>query len=326
MRLNDRIETTSMENFFDNKRILNLIWKRKFHFIIIGLIAVVLSAIFSGPTFITPKYKSTARIYPTNLWTLSNESETEQMLEVLNSNDIKFRMFDAFDLDQVYEVSKEDPNYITYMLDIYNTNVSMSKTEYETAEIKVMDENPNRASNMCDSIIHFYNQKVRELHKAKDKEMVDISYKALNKKHEDLSAIEIKLDSIRKATGILSFNEQVPELTRGYMSALANGRGNASDTKKIEKLYDNFSLSGSKATVLENQYNRTIHVIDSLTDVYEKYIVEYEKDITYSHIVEYPFPADKKSYPVRWLIVVLSTISAVFIGLLAFLVLDHNKE
>ncbi len=326
MRLNDRIETTSMENFFDNRRILNLIWKRKFHFIIIGLIAVVLSAIFSGPTFITPKYKSTARIYPTNLWTLSNESETEQMLEVLNSNDIKFRMFDAFDLDQIYEVSKEDPNYITYMLDIYNTNVSMSKTEYETAEIKVMDENPNRASNMCDSIIHFYNQKVRELHKAKDKEMVDISYKALNKKHEDLSAIEIKLDSIRKATGILSFNEQVPELTRGYMSALANGRGNASDTKKIEKLYDNFSLSGSKATVLENQYNRTIHVIDSLTDVYEKYIVEYEKDITYSHIVEYPFPADKKSYPVRWLIVVLSTISAVFIGLLAFLVLDHNKE
>lgn len=326
MRLHDRIETTSMENFFDNRRILNLIWKRKFHFIIIGLIAIVLSAIFSGPTFITPKYKSTARIYPTNLWTLSNESETEQMLEVLNSNDIKFRMFDAFDLDQVYEVSKEDPNYITYMLDIYNTNVSLSKTEYETAEIKVMDENPNRASNMCDSIIHFYNQKVRELHKAKDKEMVDISYKALNKKHEDLSTIEIKLDSIRKATGILSFNEQVPELTRGYMSALANGRGNASDTKKIEKLYDNFSLSGSKAAVLENQYNRTIHVIDSLTNVYEKYVVEYEKDITYSHVVEYPFPADKKSYPVRWLIVVLSTISAVFIGLLAFLVLDHNKE
>ena len=326
MRLNDRIETTSMENFFDNRRILNLIWKRKFHFIIIGLIAVVLSAIFSGPTFITPKYKSTARIYPTNLWTLSNESETEQMLEVLNSNDIKFRMFDAFDLDQVYKVSKEDPNYITYMLDIYNTNVNLSKTEYETAEIKVMDENPNRASNMCDSIIHFYNQKVRELHKAKDKEMVDISYKALNKKHEDLSTIEIKLDSIRKATGILSFKEQVPELTRGYMSALANGRGNASDTKKIEKLYDNFSLSGSEATVLENQYNRTIHVIDSLTDVYEKYLVEYEKDITYSHVVEYPFPADKKSYPVRWLIVALSTISAVFIGLLAFLVLDHNKE
>ena len=325
MRIHDRIETTFMENFFDNRRILNLIWKRRFHFIIIGLIAIVLSAIFSGPTFITPKFKSTARVYPTNLWTLSNESETEQMLEVLNSNDIKFRMFDAFDLDQVYKVNKEDPNYITYMLDIYNTNVSVSKTEYETAEIKVEDENPNRASNMCDSIIHFYNQKVRELHKAKDKEMVDISYKALNEKLGELSKIETRLDSIRKATGILSFNEQVPELTRGYMSALASGRGSAADTKKIEKLYNDFSVSGSKAALLENQYNRTMQVIDSLTNVYERYLVEFEKDITYSHVVEYPFPADKKSYPVRWLIVFLSTFSAVFLGLLAFLVLDYNK-
>ncbi len=314
-----------MENFFDNRRILRLIWMRKFHFVIIGLIALVLSAVFSGPAFITPKYKSVARIYPTNIWTLSNESETEQMLEVLNSNDLKFRMFEAFDLDKVYRVSKEDPKYLTYMLDIYNTNVSVSKTQYETAEIKVLDENPVRASNMCDSIIHFFNEKVRELHKIKDKEMVIISQKALQRKHKELVQVESRLDSLREATGILSFDEQVPELTRGYVSALANGRGNATDTKKIERLYDNFSKSGSRAMFLENQYKNTIYVIDSLTNVYETYLTEYEKDITYSHVVEYPFPADKKSFPVRWLIVLFSTVAAVFLGLLVFLVLDHNK-
>jgi len=314
-----------MENFFDNRRILQLIWNRKFHLIIIGLIAIVLSAVFSGPAFITPKYKSVARIYPTNIWTLSNESETEQMLEVLNSNDLKFRMFDAFDLDKVYRVSKDDPKYLTYMLDIYNTNVSVRKTQYETAEIKVLDESPVRASNMCDSIIHFYNQKVREIHKVKDKEMVVISQKALQQKHKELLKVESRLDSLRKATGILSFDEQVPELTRGYVSALANGRGNAADTKKIERLYDNFSQSGSQAMFLENQYKTTIYVIDSLTNVYETYLQEYEKDITYSHVVEYPFPADKKSFPVRWLIVLFSTAAAVFLGLLIFLVVDHNK-
>lgn len=314
-----------MENFFDNKRILNLIWKRRFHFIIIGVIAIILSAIFSGPAFIIPKYKSTARIYPSNLWTLSNESETEQMLEILNSNDIKFKMFDVFDLDQVYGIDKNDANFITYMLDIYNSNVSISKTEYETAEIKVMDEDPVRASNMCDSIIYLYNKKVREIHKAKDKEMVDISLKSLNKKEQELKSLERKLDSLRAATGILSFGGQVPELTRGYMTALANGRSNTSEGKKIEKLYNNFSEDGSRAMVLENKFNKTLLTIDSLNMVYEKYLVEYEKDITYSHIVEYPYPADKKSYPVRWLIVFLSTFSAIFIGLLAFLVLDYNK-
>ena len=85
-----------MNNFFDNQRILEVIWKRKFHFIIVGLVAIALSAVFSGSTFIKPKYKSTARIYPTNLWELSEESKTEQMLEVINSRDIKLKMFDAF--------------------------------------------------------------------------------------------------------------------------------------------------------------------------------------------------------------------------------------
>jgi len=315
-----------MENFFDNQRILQLIWKRKTHFIIIGIIAIVLSAIFSGPTFVKPKFKSTARVYPTNIWTLSNESETEQILEVLNSNDIKFKMFDAFNLDKVYRVNKEDPNYLTYMFDLYNTNVSISKTEFETAEIKVLDHDPVRASNMCDSIIVFFNHKVRELHKAKDKEMVDISQKALDRKYTELSGLEKQLDSLRAASGIISFDEQVPELTRGYMNALATGRGNAGDTKTIEKLYNNFTKEGSKAAFLENRYNSTIQIIDSLTNQHDFYLGEYEKEITYSHIVEYPFPADKKSYPVRWLIVLFSTISAVFLALLVFLALDYRKS
>jgi capsular polysaccharide biosynthesis protein len=315
-----------MDNFFDNQRILNLIWKRKFHIILVGVIAIVLSAIFSGSTFITPKFKSTARIYPTNIWVLSNESETEQMLEVLNSNDLKFKMFDTFELDKVYKVNKEDPQFLTYMLDIYNTNVSTSKTEFETAEITVMDYDPQRASDMCDSIISFYNQKVGEMHRAKEKEMVEISGKALNKKHKELSQIEIKLDSIRKESGIISFNQQVSELTRGYMTALANGKGSSADTKTIQKLYNSFSEEGTEAALTEHKFQQTIEVIDSLNIVYETHLAEYEKEITYSHVVENPFPADKKAYPVRWLIVAFSTLSAVFFSLLVFLVLDYRKE
>lgn len=314
-----------MDNFFDNQRILKLIWKRKFHFIIVGAIAVALSAIFSGPAFITPKFKSTARIYPTNIWTLSDESETEQMLEILNSNDIKFRMFETFNLDEVYKINKEDPQYLTYLLAEYNTNVSTSKTEYETAEIKVLDEDPRRASDMCDSIISYFDQKVRELHKTKNKEMVDITSKQLDRKHNELEEYEYQLDSIREKYGIISFG-QVDEVTRGYMNALATGRGSAADTKKIEKLYDNFSKEGSRAYRLENQYNKTIEVIDSLRIVYDTYLTEYEKEITYSHVVEYPFPADKKAYPVRWLIVAFTTLSAVFFALLVFLVLDYGKK
>lgn len=315
-----------MNNFFDNQRILNLIWKRKFHFILVGIIAIVLSVIFSGPIFIKPKYKSTARIYPTNIWVLSDESETEQMLEIVNSQDIKLKMFDAFRLDEVYKIGKDNPHYLTYMLDIYSNNVSASKTEFETVQIKVLDHNPQRASDMCDSIIHFYNKKVREMHKAKDWEMVEISEKGLKRKYVELDTLVTQLNEVRKEYGILDFESQVPEVTRGYMNALAKGKGSTADIKKIKELYNNFSEKGSEAFLLESHLDFLIEAIDSLTTQYELYLNEYEKDITYSHVVEYPVPADKKSYPVRWLIVAFSTVSAVFLGLLVFLVLDYRKK
>jgi len=315
-----------MNNFFDNQRILSLIWKRKIHFVIVGIIAVLLAAIFSGPTFIRPKFKSTARIYPTNIRSISEESETEQMLEIINSNDIKLRMFDAFDLGEIYNIKKDDPHYLTFMFDIYNKNVNTSKTEYETVEIKVMDYSPERAALMCDSIIHFYNQKVGDMHRAKNLEMVQITQKELSKKQKEYDSLRIQLDLAREKSGIFDFNGQAPEITRGYMNALASGRGSSSDGQKIEKLYDSFSEKGSEIYWLEKENRSTINQIDSLNRLHEVYLMEYEKDITYSHIVEHPIVADKKSYPVRWLIVAFSAFSAVFMGLLVFLVLDYRKE
>jgi capsular polysaccharide biosynthesis protein len=315
-----------MNNFFDNQRILHLIWRRKFHFVIVGVVAIVLAAIFSGPAFIKPKYKSTARIYPTNLWVLSEESESEQMLEIINSRDIKLKMFDAFQLDEVYKISRDDPHYLTYMLDIYNKNVSASKTKFETVEIEVLDYNPQRASDMCDSIIHFYNKKVRNMHKAKDWEMVRISKTGLDKKFAELDTLTGQLNILREKYGILDYKSQVEKVTEGYMEALASGRSSSSNTREIRDLYDNLAEQGSEAEWLENRQKFLINAIDSLTTQYDMYLSEYEKDITYAHVVEYPVPADKKSYPVRWLIVAFSVVSAVFLALLVFLVLDYRKK
>ena len=315
-----------MNNFFDNQRILTIIWRRKVHFVIIGIIAVILAAFFSSSMFITPKFKSTARIYPTNLWTLSNESETEQMLEIVNSRDIKIRMFDAFGLDSVYEIHKDDPKYMTYMIDLYNTHVGSSKTEFETVEIKVLDKNPKRASDMCDSIIHFYNQKVRGLHAKKAWEMVEITKKGLEEKYHEIDSVSILLDEQRGKYGILGYGSQAEEITRGYMEALANNRSGTADGKKIKALYDNLQEAGSKSYFLEKRLEQLIDVVDSLDIQLGIMKVEATKNITYSHVVEYPIPADKKSYPVRWLIVFVSLFSSLFISLLAFLVIDYRKE
>lgn len=315
-----------MNDFFDNQRILQVIWRRKLHFIVAGAIAVLLSAIFSGPAFIKPKFASTARIYPTNLWVLSEESETEQMLEIINSRDIKFKVIDVFNLDEVYKIRRDDPHYMTFMLDTYNKNVNAGKTKFETVEIKVMDHDPQRASDMCDSIIHFFNKKVRNMHKAKDWEMVEILSHELDKKKIALDTVIPRLDYIRKEYGILDFKSQVEKVTEGYMNALASGRATTSDARKIQELYNNLAEKGTQTRLLENQFKYLVSSIDSITRLREVHLSEFEKNITYAHIVEYPVPADKKSYPVRWLIVAFSTLAAVFLAMLVFLILDYRKN
>ncbi len=317
-----------MDNFFDNQRILSLIWKRKIHFIVVGIIAIFLGAIFSGPTFIKPKYKSTARIYPTNLGEMSEESKTEQMLEIINSNAVKFKMFDAFELKDIFKISKEDPHYLTYIFDIYNENIKTSKTQNETVEIEVMAYDAQIASDMCDSIIHFYNLAVGKMYKAKNWELAEISLKQLQDKYVELDSLTVAINNMRAETGIIDFKNQVPEVTRGYVKALVDGRGSASeaDINRIKELYNSMLEKGAEAFSLEIRFNDVIDQITKIKYQYEASLNEFEKTITYSHIVEYPFAADDKSFPVRWLIVVFSAFSAVFVALLVFLVLDYRKE
>lgn len=322
-----QIETTFfMNNFFDNQRILQLIWRRKFHFIVVGAVAIILSAVFSGPTFIQPRFKSTARVYPTNnVAIFSEESKAEQLLEVINSRDIKLRMIDAFNLDEVYGIDKENPQYFTNMLEIYSTNVKISKTKFETVEIEVLDPDPERASNMCDSLIRFYNEKVGKMHSLKHLEVVELTDKYINDKSKELDSVSSMLQHLRNETGIVSVS-QLERITEGYMAALSANKGGTSDTKKIKQQLDYLENYGDDIFVLERKFKKYNRTIDSLRTVKEVQLLEARKDITYSHIVEYPIPADKKSYPVRWLIVVFSAVSAVFLALLVFLVLDYRKK
>lgn len=318
----------NMNNFFDNQRILSLIWNRKIHFIVVGIIAIFLGAIFSGPTFIKPKYKSTARIYPSNLGEMSEESKTEQMLEIITSNAVKFKMFDAFESKDIFNIDKDDPHYLTYILDIYNENIKMSKTQNETVEIKVMAYDPQMASDMCDSIIHFYNLAVGNMYKAKNWELAEISLKQLQAKYVELDSLTFAINTMRAETGIMDFKNQVPEVTRGYVKALVDGRGSASDAdiNRIKELYSSMLKKGAEAFSLEISYNNVIDQITKIKYQYEASLNEFQKTITYSHVVEKPFAADDKSFPVRWMIVAFSAFSAVFLAFLAFLILDYRKE
>lgn len=316
-----------MTNFFDNQNLLEIIWKWKKHLIIVGVAAVLFSAIFSSSVFIQPKYKSTARIYPSfNIYTFSDESESEQLLEFINSQDIKFRVIDAFNLADVYKISKNDPLYQTYILGEFNDNVSFKKTEYETVEISILDTDPKRACAMCDSIIAFLDDKIRSVHKIKFEEVVKIATKDLKNLDHEIDSIKSKMDILRKDYKILDYDAQAEEITKGMVKVLSEQKKNTSGGKELQEWMKNLSEKGGEYEILANIQRTSLVERDSIKKVYDQALSNSKKKINYGQRVQSPVPADKKAYPVRWLIVLASTLAALFVALLAILILENRKN
>ncbi|PIP54466.1 MAG: hypothetical protein COX07_05185 [Bacteroidetes bacterium CG23_combo_of_CG06-09_8_20_14_all_32_9] len=306
----------NMEAYFKNKKIMELVNRWKIHFIAITIISAVIGVFISSPVVITPKYKSTAIVYPVNIYTYSKESTTEQMLQVFNSNDIKEKMLKAFNLGKHYKLDRKDPQFYTYFLNEYDNNVSISKTEYESVEIKVLDENPNIACNMVDSIITFFDQKIAFLHKRKQMEQIQIYNNEMQKKHRELDSLETVMNELRQKYGIMNYSIQVNEATKGNLT----GNNAAKELfKNLQEHGGDYQRNDSltwyvRRDFLLNKYN------------YEIAVKEYKKNISYSQIISNPYPADKKSYPVRWVIVAITVITSLIFSSIVIAFIDSKQK
>ena len=310
-----------MKEIFNNSFMLKVIWKWKIHLMVVGAAAILLAVIFSSPFFIKPKFKSEGRLYPTNINPYSEESESEQMLEILNSFDIKRRMVETFNLAERYEVNPDAPSYYTRILKQYDEHVDCNKTEYESVEIKVLDTDPQIASDMVDSIISFYNQKVYSVRAKRYTELAETYKRDYDLKNAELDSLNKKMEVLRREYGLLDYEIQSEQTSMGYMTALAEG-AKAESIEKIEKVMKNLSERGGEFFMMENEMDGLLVMRDTLRKRYDKALSFSTQKATFSAMVEEPFPADKKSYPVRWLIVFVSLVATEFLALVVVFVME----
>ncbi len=119
-------------------------------FVGVGLAAFVLSAVFSGPTFIKPRYRSQAVVYPVNLNSYSIESRADQLLQLLESNSIRDSIIHRFDLLAHYRMDTVGQGGQASLYNMYKERVTIEKTRYESVEINVVDEDPVMARDMVE--------------------------------------------------------------------------------------------------------------------------------------------------------------------------------
>jgi len=315
-----------MNNYFNSRNLLEVLLKWKTHIAVITVTAIILGIIFSGPAFITPLYKSYAVVYPSNIDSYSEESNTEQMLQIFNSMDITDSMIDYFDLGRHYEIDKDYKYYKTALLGEYQDKIKISKTPYESVLIEVYDKSPEQARDMVNKLIYYYNKKVDNLHKEKYREVVEMIGKQLYDKNKLLDSLKRRKAELGEEKGIFEYSSQAREITKGYLGTV-DGTGNSINKKEAKRLYKNMSEYSGELIQLDEMINAEANDYVTVKRDYELAKRFVEGNLTYTNIVTHPSVADKKSYPIRWLVVVIAGVAAfVFSVLIIFIVENINRK
>jgi len=147
MELNDHVN----KPFFSGL-IMQVILKYKKHLAVIGVVAVIAAVIFSSPYFIKPLYKSTVILYPTasnsiskvllsdnpgnnkDILEFGEDEQTEQMLQILNSNKIRDRIIEKYgfkmkEIDKLGILNSLEQRFHSVFIDLQNVLTAGSETE-----------------------------------------------------------------------------------------------------------------------------------------------------------------------------------------------------
>ena len=305
-----------MDNNFNNLSLVQVILKWKWHIIIITVAAALCGAIFSGSAFITPLFKSVAVAYPANISPYSDESETEQMLEIINSTSIMDAIVEKYDLWNDYKIDRNDQFARTYMINEYHRKIKIGKTPYEAVSITVMDKDPETACGIARDILNFYDEKVHTLHKQKVGEVVTMYERQLKEKQHDIDSLKKRYTDICTTYGISDISSQSREVTKSMLGGSA----------KASEMQSNMEKFGAEIIDLQTKIAAEGNTYVSIKVDYEQNLRFYNSDLTYSNIITEPFPSDKKAFPVRWVVVALSAMGALLLSIVVAFIIENRKR
>jgi hypothetical protein len=313
---NNPVDYREVERFFSNGNLFRFIWRWKWIFAITFVVSAFLGVIFSGPRFITPKYKSEGIVYPINLNEYGDESSTEQMLQLFQSTDLKLTLIDAFDLYEHYRIDPNDPHGQTYVFEEIDDHLSFSKTNYESVRITALDKDPARAASMVDSINSFYNQLAKSIQNERTLERIRRDSLEMIKINAENDSLKTTLRKLRETYRIVNPKRQTEEITEAYLD----------NSRHAEELYDNLVKYQDEIVFLDSliAFNNARFI--EYKDDHDEHVTELNRKQVYSSMVSKPVPADKKSYPVRWLILTAVVLASLVFAFVVLLILENTRR
>ncbi|MFC2175804.1 hypothetical protein ACFLR1_02385 [Bacteroidota bacterium] len=314
-----------MSDYQNNSELLGIILKWWKQLLKIAAIGFVLSAIVSSSYVITPKFKSYGVLYPANIISMGTESPTEQMLQVLESAAIRDSIIKKYDLYNHYDIDPEELYSRSDLIKEFEKNITFRKTEYESVVVEVLDKDPVQARDIVNSIIALFNRKERIMQKEKAIEQVTVLNKQLVFKKAEMDSMENILSGIRKDYGILDYTLQTEYVTERYLQVISSP-GGEQRAKELTPIMNALKEKGGEFLALNEHLLRIRENYNDTKEEMEEAKRDVDKVLTYCNIISYPEVPDKKAYPLRWLIIGLSTVGTFLFGLVALSLMENFRR
>ncbi len=327
------------ENKYNSVDLLKFLVKNFKLIIAVTSIGAIFSIIVS--LVITPKFKSAVIIYPASTSSISKalltdmtmtpkdimkfgeEEETEQLMQILQSDEIKARIISKYNLLKHYEIDEGSKFYKTALLLEYEKNISFRKTEFQAIEIKVLDTDPEYAAAIANDISALLDSVYNNIQKERALKALALVENVYRQQEKALGVIEDSLSFISEK-GVYDYISQSKVLSEAYSNAVANG--NQGSANHIKQKLDLLAKYGSGYSSLLKQHEDGVKQLVFLKSKLAEARVDAFHDLPHKYIVNPAQVSEKKAYPVRWLIVVFSTISTFIFALFALLLVERFRS
>ncbi len=317
----------------ESTHLLVFIYRNLKTLIAVGLLAAVAA---SGVSLMLDEYyESTVVMFATSQHSLGEQffeetkkndllaygetEDAERLLQILNSHRIRNRIIEKYDLYTHYNIDPSEPGAKADMALTYGSNVSANLTRFGSIRVQVLDTDPELARDMANDMAFLVDSVANSMRNERANEAYKLAIGALAQTSEQIAQAEDSLATLH-ALGIYDFETQVEGLTAQYGMAVASGRSAAANTlkKDLERLGTLANGYNNLSAYLEAAYDQQ----SLLKKRVELMRVDAETQLSSSFIVDYASAADKKAKPVRWLIVVMTSVVAVGAAFLAMLAWD----
>jgi len=251
------------------------------------------------------------------------EADAERLMQVLTSDQIRNRIIEEFDLWTVYDIPRDAKGARAKIAREYTENVTARITKFGSIEVTALDENPDRARDIANGVAAYADSVSNKIRSVRAQEAFQYAQTSLTQLESELTLLEDSMTVLHRL-GVYNYEDQIAALTEQYGTSIATGHPDRA--LKIKETLDFLSKYGTLFHKLESEIEGAYDKLAVLRKRYDLMNIDIQSNLPAKFIVDEATAADKKSFPVRWLIVVMSTASAFVFTVIFLLIMDTYKR